>query len=72
MARSSDPDSAGSQFFICLGRERCQHLDGQYTAFGKVIEGLDAVDKIAATKLSNPSSGTPASPPKISSATVVE
>lgn len=48
MARSSHPDSAGSQFFICLGREHCQHLDGQYTAFGRVIKGLDVVDKIAA------------------------
>ena len=33
MARSQDPNSAGSQFFICLGRDHCQHLDGQYTAF---------------------------------------
>ncbi len=46
MARSQDPDSAGSQFFICLARENCQHLDGQYTAFGKVIEGMDVVEKI--------------------------
>ncbi len=51
MARSSDPDSAGSQFFVCLGREHCQHLDGQYTAFGKVVDGLDAVRTIAATDL---------------------
>ncbi|MHC4776095.1 MAG: peptidylprolyl isomerase, partial [Planctomycetota bacterium] len=36
MARSSDPNSAGSQFFICLTREHCQHLDGQYTGFGQV------------------------------------
>ena len=41
MARSADPDSAGSQFFVCLGREHCQHLDNQYTAFGQVIEGMD-------------------------------
>lgn len=46
MARSQDPDSAGSQFFICLTRESCQHLDGQYTAFGKIIEGMDIVEKI--------------------------
>jgi len=44
MARSSDPDSAGSQFFICLTREKCQHLDGQYTAFGQVTEGMDVVE----------------------------
>ncbi len=49
MARSQDPDSAGSQFFICLGRDHCQHLDGQYTAFGQVVEGMEAVRAIAAT-----------------------
>ena len=48
MARSTDPDSAGSQFFICLGRDHCQHLDGNYTAFGKVIEGIDTVRSIGA------------------------
>jgi peptidyl-prolyl cis-trans isomerase B (cyclophilin B) len=47
MARSQDPDSAGSQFFICLGR--AEHLDNQYTAFGKVIKGLDVLRKIGAT-----------------------
>lgn len=45
MARSQHPDSAGSQFFIM--HENAPHLDGQYAAFGKVIEGLDIVDKIA-------------------------
>ncbi|MCP4758012.1 MAG: peptidylprolyl isomerase [Planctomycetes bacterium] len=50
MARTSDPNSAGSQFFICLGRDHCQHLDGQYTAFGKVTDGLDVVRKIGATE----------------------
>lgn len=47
MARSQDPDSAGSQFFIV--HETAPHLDGQYTAFGKVIEGMDVVNKIAET-----------------------
>ena len=46
MARSQDPNSAGSQFFICLGRDHCQHLDGQYTAFGKVIDGIEVVREI--------------------------
>ena len=46
MARSSAPDSAGSQFFIM--HEDSPHLDGSYAAFGKVTEGLDIVDKIAA------------------------
>jgi peptidylprolyl isomerase/peptidyl-prolyl cis-trans isomerase B (cyclophilin B) len=44
MARSSDPDSAGSQFYICYGDT--PHLDGQYTIFGQVVEGMDAVDAI--------------------------
>lgn len=46
MARSADPNSAGSQFFVCLTREHCQHLDGQYTAFGQVVDGLDVVEKL--------------------------
>ena len=48
MARAMDPDSAGSQFFIM--HEDAPHLDGQYAAFGQVMEGMDVVDKIAATK----------------------
>lgn len=68
MARSSDPDSAGSQFFICLSRDGCQHLDGQYTAFGKVTGGMDTVEKIAATPLSDPGAGQPVQPPVINKA----
>ena len=45
MARSMDPDSAGSQFFIM--HKKAPHLDGSYAAFGKVIEGMDVVNKIA-------------------------
>jgi len=44
MARSQDPNSAGSQFFICVAD--IPHLDGQYTVFGKVIKGMEAVDQI--------------------------
>lgn len=47
MARSMAPDSAGSQFFIM--HKNAPHLDGSYAAFGKVIEGMDAVNKIAET-----------------------
>ena len=47
MARSMDPDSAGSQFFIM--HKNAPHLDGQYAAFGKVIEGMDVVNRIAQT-----------------------
>ena len=46
MARSQDPDSAGSQFFVCLTRDKCQHLDRQYTAFGQVVDGMDVVTKM--------------------------
>jgi len=48
MARSQDPNSGGSQFFICLGR--ASNLDNQYTVFGKVIKGLDVVEAIGAQK----------------------
>jgi peptidyl-prolyl cis-trans isomerase B (cyclophilin B) len=57
MARTSvSNDTAGSQFFIMLGT--AQHLDGQYAAFGKVIEGMDIVQKIAATEKVKDSNGT--------------
>ena len=48
MARTMAPNSAGSQFFIM--HENSPHLDGQYAAFGKVIEGIEAVDRIAAVR----------------------
>jgi peptidyl-prolyl cis-trans isomerase B (cyclophilin B) len=47
MARSSDPDSAGSQFFICHGD--ADFLNGQYTAFGCLVEGDDTLERIAST-----------------------
>jgi peptidyl-prolyl cis-trans isomerase B (cyclophilin B) len=48
MARAMSPNSAGSQFFIMV--EKAPHLDGQYAAFGKVIEGMEVADKIVSTK----------------------
>ena len=51
MARAQDPNSAGSQFFI-MHRD-APHLDGQYAAFGKVVEGMDVVDEIANTPTIN-------------------
>jgi peptidylprolyl isomerase len=45
-ARTPDPNSANSQFFICFG-DRCRGLTGQYTLWGEVIEGMDHVDRIA-------------------------
>ena len=71
MARSSDPNSAGSQFFICLTREKCQHLDGQYTGFGQVTDGMEIVEKIAAVK-ADPNTGLPQSPPKMDSVRPIE
>jgi peptidyl-prolyl cis-trans isomerase B (cyclophilin B) len=49
MARTADPDSAGSQFFIMHGT--APHLDGKYTVFGKVTDGMDVVNKIATTEV---------------------
>ena len=60
MARSSDPDSANSQFFICF--EPAPHLDRQYTVFGKVVDGMDNIDKI--TKGDGPN-GSVSNPDKI-------
>ncbi len=48
MARTSDPDSASSQFFIM--HEDAPHLDAQYAAFGQVVEGMEVVDRIATVK----------------------
>ena len=56
MARSSDPDSASSQFFIV--HQDSTYLDGQYAAFGKVLSGMDVVDKIAADAVPTDNNGT--------------
>ncbi len=60
MARSSDPDSANSQFFICF--DSAPHLDRQYSAFGKVIKGMELIDKI---KKGDPNTGAVPEPDKI-------
>lgn len=60
MARSQDPNSAGSQFFIMLGR--APHLDGSYTGFGKMIEGEETLAKIAATPVGPAANGEPSRP----------
>ena len=59
-ARSADPNSANSQFFICF--ESAPHLDRQYSAFGKVIKGMEFIDKI---KKGDPNSGAVSNPDKI-------
>jgi len=65
MARASDPDSAGCQFFICLSREGTARLDGQYCAFGETVLGNDIIKSIAATPIADPKTGRPKNPPKI-------
>ena len=62
MARSSDPDSAGSQFFICLGP--VHRLDHQYTTFGKLIKGDDVLEKIGNTAVERNAQGEPSKPTK--------
>lgn len=60
MARSQNPDSASSQFFICLGPK--SSLDGQYTAFGKLIKGEDVLTKLGETPVAASASGEPSKP----------
>ncbi len=61
MARSADPNSAGSQFFI-VHAEHATHLDRNYTAFGEIAEGLDVLDAIASTECEFSPSGERSSP----------
>lgn len=63
MARAQNPDSANSQFFICF--DDASFLDGQYTAWGKVVDGMDAVDKAARGE-------PPADPTKIVSMRLID
>src|SRR6056300_1071952 len=63
MARSSNPNSGDSQFFICF--DGCGHLTGQYTVWGQVERGMDTVEKLAAGE-------PPAEPDQIVSATVID
>ena len=62
MAREPDPDSAGSQFFICLGP--VHRLDHQYTTFGKLIKGDDVLEKIGETPVTKNSMGEMSKPTK--------
>lgn len=64
MARSMDPNSAGSQFFVCLDYKQTAQLDKQYTTFGRVVDGMDAVKAIAAVATS-PENDRPLQPVKI-------
>ena len=71
MARADDPDSAGSQFFICLSRTGTARLDGQYCPFARVVGGLDTVKAIAELELRDVARGRPVDPPIVHSATLV-
>jgi len=62
MARGPDPDSAGSQFFICLAP--VPRLDHQYTTFGKLVKGDDVLEKIGDTPVTKNSMGEPSKPTK--------
>jgi peptidyl-prolyl cis-trans isomerase B (cyclophilin B) len=62
MARGPDPDSAGSQFFICLAPAR--RLDGQYTTFGKLIKGVDVLEKIGDMPVERNAQGEMSKPTK--------
>lgn len=68
MARSMMPDSAGSQFFIMV--EDAPHLDGQYAAFGKIVEGMEAADTIVSQK--RDMMDKPNSPQRMKKVTIVE
>jgi peptidyl-prolyl cis-trans isomerase B (cyclophilin B) len=70
MARSSGPDSAGSQFFICHGDAR--FLDKQYTAFGQLISGDAVLEKIATVPTSGPERSTPTERVEVESIRIVE
>lgn len=63
MARSSDPDSNGSQIFICLTRERTSILDGRYTGFAEAVEGADVIRELGA--VSTGAGDRPVDPPVI-------
>ena len=68
MARSADPNSNGSQVFVCLSRERTKGLDSRYTSFGEAITGADVIMKIANTPLQEaPNNESPVNPPLITS-----
>lgn len=69
MARSADPNSAGSQFFIC--HADAAHLDNQYTAFAALESGLDVLDKIANVQCGGPERSTPLQPIRLEQAIVM-
>jgi peptidylprolyl isomerase len=68
-ARTDDPDSANSQFFICFTDDGCGHLKGQYTVWGKVVEGMELID---AVKAGEGEGGTVVEPDKVVSMSMMK
>lgn len=71
MARADNPHSAGSQWFICLGREGTARLDTQYVAFGWVTEGAKPIATMADSEIADAATGRPVSPPIIVHASLI-
>lgn len=75
MARTPDPNTAGSQFFICLSREGTSFLDGGYCTFGQTIEGAETITKLSSVETvidGGRASDRPVNPPKIKSVSLVD
>lgn len=70
MARSDDPNSNGSQIFVCLSRAGTAHLDGRYTAFGEAISGAEVIERIGRVEVGE--NDRPVDPPMIIGARLVE
>ncbi len=70
MARTGDPNSNGSQVFVCLSRAGTSFLDGRYTGFGEAVAGANAINAIAATPVGD--GDRPTNPPKILSAQLID
>lgn len=71
MARSTDPNTNGSQFYVALSREATQHLDGRYVTYGQLVRGKDVVLKIANVEI-GPKDDRPVKPPVIKYAKLVD
>lgn len=71
MARTSEPNSNGSQFFLCLSRAGTARLDGKYCAFGHTVRGADAIKAISSTPLADERNGRPVTSPVIKSARTI-
>ena len=72
MARGREPNSAGSQFFICLSREETARLDGQYTTFAEAVSGAEVIAKLASAPLAAGRRDQPIRPPVLTSAILVD